>query len=206
MTSGQNDQLELFHRERVASKLALAGDVELRKLGLRLLVDSVRHKFPYNFDWMGRPVIQYPEDLVAMQEIIWRVQPDVIVEAGIAHGGSLIFHASMLALLGGDRRVIGIDVDIRPHNRAAIESHPISRMIDLVEGSSVSPETVTTVKNLTRGRKRPLVILDSNHTHDHVQRELQLYSPLVRSGSYLVVLDTVIEDMPEDFFPDRPWG
>ena len=186
--------------------LARLGDKELKDLSRQWLIKSAAGRYCYNFSWMGRPIIQYPQDLVAMQEIIWRVQPDVIIETGIAHGGSLIFYASLLALLGGDRRVIGIDVEIRPHNRAAIEMHPMARFIDLIEGSSLSPDVLAKVRKLTEGRQQPLIVLDSNHTHDHVLKELQIYSPFTRSGSYVVVFDTVIEDMPEYSFPDRPWG
>jgi len=163
-------------------------------------------KYSYHFTWMGRPIIQYPQDIVAMQEIIWRVQPDLIIETGVAHGGSAVFYASMLELLGGDRIVVAIDIEIRPHNREAIESHPMFPRIRLIEGSSTAPETLAQVQQLATGRQSVLVCLDSNHTHDHVLRELQLYSPLVTPGSYLVVFDTIIEDLPPDMFPNRPWG
>lgn len=167
-------------------------------------------KYSYHFEWMGRPIIQYPQDIVAMQEIIWRTQPDLIIETGIAHGGSLIFMASMLelnALCGGpaNASILGIDIDIRSHNRSAIEAHPMARRIEMIEGSSISEEVIARVRETARGKKRVLVSLDSNHTHDHVLRELRAYAPLVTVGSYCVVFDTVIEDMPADMFPDRPW-
>lgn len=168
-------------------------------------------KYSYHFEWLGRPIIQYPQDLVALQEIIWLVQPDLIFETGIAHGGSLIFSAAMLELnaaCGGPKaaEVLGLDIDIRPHNREAIEKHPLSKRIKMIEGSSIDDAVASKVHYLAGGKKRVLVILDSNHTHAHVQRELALYSSLVKAGSYLIVFDTVIEDMPEDAFPDRPWG
>ena len=155
---------------------------------------------------MGVPIIQYPQDIVALQEIIWRVRPNVIVETGIAHGGSLILSASLLELLGGDGRVVGVDVEIREHNRAVIEAHPMMKRITLIEGSSTDPAVVKRVQESTRGRGPVLVLLDSNHTHQHVADELKLYSPLVTKGSYLIVFDTVIEDLPAAGRSDRPWG
>jgi cephalosporin hydroxylase len=153
---------------------------------------------------MGRPIIQYPQDMVAMQEIIWRVRPDLIIETGVAHGGSLIFYASMLELIGHGA-VIGIDIDIRAHNRTAIEQHPMMKRIALIEGSSIAPDIVDKARNAANG-KRVLVVLDSNHTHEHVLAELRAYAPLVSVGSYCVVMDTIVEDMPVDAYPDRPWG
>jgi cephalosporin hydroxylase len=145
-----------------------------------------------------------------MQELIWSIQPEIIIETGIAHGGSLIFSASMLELnaaCGGprDAEVLGIDIDIRPHNRAAIEAHPMSRRITMLQGSSVAPEIVAQVEARAAG-KRVLVCLDSNHTHDHVLAEMHAYAPLVSVSSYCVVFDTVIEDVPADIYSDRPWG
>ncbi|MEI8166148.1 MAG: CmcI family methyltransferase, partial [Chloroflexales bacterium] len=141
-----------------------------------------------------------------MQEIIWQVKPDLIIETGIAHGGSLIFHASLLEMIGGDGLVLGIDIDIRAHNRSMIEQHPMYRRIKMIEGSSIADDVFAQVKEIAQSRQRILVSLDSNHTHDHVRRELEIYAPFVRAGSYLVVFDTVVEDMPESFFQDRPWG
>jgi cephalosporin hydroxylase len=176
-----------------------------------LMKASLPSQYSYNFSWLGRPIIQYPQDIVAMQELIWRVQPDLIVETGIAHGGSLIFSASMLELnaaCGGppDAKVIGVDIDIRAHNRAAIESHPMFRRIQMIQGSSIAPEIVEQVKAISAGRQRVMVCLDSNHTHDHVLSELVSYAPMTSVGSYCVVFDTVVEDMPAEMFPDRPWG
>ncbi|TVQ84735.1 MAG: cephalosporin hydroxylase [Micavibrio sp.] len=173
--------------------------------------ESVAAQYSYNFSWMGRPIIQYPQDIIATQEIIWNVQPDLIIEAGIAHGGSIIFSAAMLELnaaCGGpaDAEVLAIDIDIRAHNRAEIEAHPMAKRITMLEGSSVAPEIVQQVKNKAAGKKKILVLLDSNHTHEHVLAELQAYAPLTSIGSYCVVFDTLIEDMPEGTYPDRPWG
>ena len=177
----------------------------LQELTNQWFVESCKYKYSYNFSWMGRPIIQFPQDIMAMQEIIWQVKPDFIVETGIAHGGSLIFYASMLELIG-EGQVLGIDVDIRQHNRVEIEQHPMFKRITMIEGSSIDEEIAKQVYDLAKGKSRILLVLDSNHTHDHVLKELELYSPLVTKDSYLVVFDTVVEDMPEDFFPDRPWG
>ncbi|MDB5978057.1 MAG: cephalosporin hydroxylase [Nevskia sp.] len=184
----------------------MADDQPLRRQAGDLFLRSCEYRYSYNFTWLGLPIIQYPQDIVAMQEIIWRVQPDLIIETGIAHGGSLILHASMLELIGGEGLVLGIDVDIRAHNRGAIERHPMSKRVRMLEGSSIASDIVKQVLDIASGRKRVLVSLDSNHTHEHVLAELKAYSPLVTKGSYLVVFDTVVDDMPKTFFPDRPWG
>jgi cephalosporin hydroxylase len=183
----------------------MAADPAVRSAADALFVETVRHRYSYNFSWLGRPIIQYPQDIVALQEIVWRVRPEVIVETGIAHGGSLILSASLLQLLGGEGEVIGVDIDIRPHNRVEIEAHPLARRITMIQGSSVDEEIVRQVRDRVAGR-RALVILDSNHTREHVARELELYSPMVASGSYLIVFDTVIEDLPKELYPDRSWG
>jgi cephalosporin hydroxylase len=167
--------------------------------------ESIRHKYSYNFSWMGRPVIQYPQDLMAMQEILWDVKPDLLVETGIAHGGSLIFYASILELIGKGE-VVGVDIEIRPHNRGAIESHPLFKRISMIEGSSIDEWVIQEIRKRLRDKPSVLVCLDSNHTQTHVLRELELYSPLVTKGSYMVVFDTIIEDLPEGLFCDRPWG
>jgi cephalosporin hydroxylase len=195
-----------FFAEVSANIESLRADRDLHELSRVWLQEAARHRYSYNFTWMGRPIIQLPQDIVAMQEIIWRVQPDLIVETGIAHGGSLVFYASMLHLIGGDGLVVGIDIDIREHNRREIEKHPMYGRIRLIEGSSIDPRVVQEVERLARSREKVLVCLDSDHTHEHVLCELELYSPLVTRGSYLVVFDTVIEDMPKGSFPNRPWG
>jgi len=182
----------------------MAADPAMQAATRDFFLRSCEHKYSYNFSWLGRPIIQYPQDLMAMQEIIWTVRPRLIVETGIAHGGSLVFYASMLELVGGESHVLGIDVEIRPHNRKALEQHALFKRISLIEGSS----TDEAVARQVRERCQPpvLMVLDSNHTHAHVLRELELYAPLVTRGSYLVVFDTVVEDMLADCFPDRPWG
>lgn len=182
-------------------------DDGLAALSRDWLVAATRRRQDFGFPtWLGRPVLQLPQDLVAMQEIIWRVKPHLIVETGVAMGGSLVFYASMLALLGGERRVLGIDVEIRPHNREALEQHPYIDRIELVEGSSLDPSVVARAQAAARAVETVLVVLDSNHTHAHVLAELEAYAPLVSPGSYCVVFDTAIAQMPADTYPDRPWG
>lgn len=197
---------EAFAVEKARAQAEMARDVEFHQLTRRWFDTSVRHRYSYNFTWLGRPLIQYPQDIVAMQELLWSVKPELVVEAGIAHGGSLVLYASILELVGGDGRVLGVDIEIRPHNRRALEEHPLFRRIDLVEGSSVDDTTIAAVREHAEGRNPVLVVLDSNHSHDHVARELELYSSLVTKGSYLVVFDTVVEHMDEDAIGDRPWG
>lgn len=194
---------------------------ELVNIAYAFIKASIIQKYSYNFSCLSRPIIQYPQDMVAIQEIIWEVKPDLIIETGIAHGGSLIMSASMLALLDycqavetyqplnpevSRRQVLGIDIDIRAHNRAAIEAHPLAHKIDMIQGSSIDPDIIAQVHEYAKGYDRILVCLDSNHTHSHVLAELEAYAPLTSVGSYCVVFDTVVDDMPSDFFPDRPWG
>lgn len=195
-----------FKHECAEEIIIQGSDPALARTSLEWMEQANARKYSYHFEWLGRPIIQYPQDIIAMQEIIWAVQPDLIIETGIAHGGSLIFFASMLELIGGDGHVLGIDIDIRKHNRDEIEKHRMFKRITMIEGSSIAPEIAASVRAYAANKSRVLLILDSNHTHEHVLEELRLYSSLVRQGSYIVVLDTVIEDMPADAFPDRPWG
>jgi len=184
---------------------AMQADPELRVLRQRMYALYAKYRYSYNFTWYGRPIIQIPEDIVMMQELILRVRPDLIVETGVAHGGSLMLSASMLELLGAGA-VVGIDLEFRPHNRKAIETHPLSKRIRLIEGSSIDEHVVGSVRRMAKDCRCVMVLLDSKHTHQHVFRELELYSPLVSRGSYLVVFDTGIEDMPEGTFAGKPWG
>jgi cephalosporin hydroxylase len=210
-----------FEKEVEARIAANPSAEELCASTATFMRTSATAKYSYNFTWQGRPIIQYPQDMVAMQELIWQIKPDLIIETGIAHGGSLIFSASMLALLdmcdaiesgividpkSCNRKVLGIDIDIRAHNRTAIEAHPMASRIQMIQGSSIAPEIIEQVRQVANGHERILVCLDSNHTHDHVLAELEAYAPLTSVGSYCVVFDTIIEDMPDDMFPDRPWG
>lgn len=204
------DEIEKFEKEKVKRVASYANNSSLKGSASRFMVESTQPKYSYNFSWMGRPIIQYPQDMVALQEIIWEVKPDLIIETGIAHGGSLIFSASMLTLLEScqeieNGKVLGIDIDIREHNRRAIDAHPMSTKITMFEGSSIDDTIIQKVQEFVKSAKRVLVCLDSNHTHEHVLAELQAYSQFVSSGSYCIVFDTVIEDLPENSFPDRPW-
>jgi cephalosporin hydroxylase len=212
---------EAFRTEVEENITGLVADTDLQALSLHWLLESAPHKWSYNFSWLGRPAIQFPNDTWALQELVWQIKPDLIIETGIAHGGSLIYSASLLALLDlcdatekGEmldprkpkRKVLGIDIDIRPHNREAIEAHPLFPRIDMIEGSSISEETVAQVREIASGYKRIMVCLDSNHSHDHVLAELEAFAPLVSLGSYCIVFDTVVEDMPAHLIGDRPWG
>jgi cephalosporin hydroxylase len=208
--------------EEVVNRIdAMSRNERLRADAAEFMRTSVLSKYSYNFAWMSRPIIQYPTDMVAMQELIWRVRPDLIIETGIAHGGSLIFSASMLALLDmadaiesgatldpakSNRKVLGIDIDIRAHNRVAIEAHPMASRIQMIQGSSIASDVVAQVHEIAAGYQHVLVCLDSNHTHAHVLAELEAYAPLTSVGSYCVVFDTIVEDVPADMYPDRPWG
>jgi cephalosporin hydroxylase len=197
--------IEEFKEERAAAIREMAGDEQLKRKSLDWMLHADRYKYTYNYTWLGRPIIKFPGDILVMQELIWRVQPDLIIETGIAHGGSIIFSASMLELLGGDRLVLGIDIDIRKHNREEIERHPMMTRIRMIEGSSVSEETLALVRAEAGRRRKVMVFLDSLHTHDHVARELALYAPLVSVGSYLVLPDTFIEYFPKGYYANRPW-
>jgi cephalosporin hydroxylase len=211
---------EQFAAERAERLADYAQDTAFKDLSRQWLQTSMDKKYVYNYDWLGRPIIQYPQDMVAIQELVWTVRPDLIIETGIAHGGSLILSASLLAMLDmcdaidsgstidprqSARKVIGIDIDIREHNRAAIEAHPMASRIQMVQGSSIAPDVVAQVRAAAQGYKKVMVFLDSMHTHDHVLGELEAYAGLVSPGSYCVVFDTFVEDMPPQFFADRPW-
>jgi cephalosporin hydroxylase len=198
--------MKSFEQEKKEYIALLGNDRQLRADSLTWLSKASVYKYSYNFSWMGRPIIQFPQDILAMQEIIWQVRPQLIIETGIAHGGGLVFYASMLELLGRDGKVLGIDIDIRPQNRVEIENHPMFKRIKMLEGSSVEKRIIAQVYEYARDKSPILVILDSMHTHSHVLDELNAYSPLVTKGSFLVVLDTVVEDMPDGMFPDRAWG
>ena len=208
--------------EEVAARVRVnAQDQQLVGAARTFMEASTPPKYCYNFSSLGRPIIQYPQDMVAMQELIWAIRPDLIIEAGIAHGGSLVMSASVLALIdyadaaqqgttlnpmASPRRVLGIDVDIRSHNKDAILAHPLAHKIDMIQGSSIDPTVVDKVRAIAKGHENVMVILDSNHTHDHVLEELRAYAPLTSKGSYCVVFDTIIEDVPDSMYPDRPWS
>lgn len=217
LTPSPQQEFALERNERLRD---YAHDNAFRALSQEWLRESMARKYVYNFDWLGRPIIQYPQDMVAIQELVWRVRPDLIIETGIAHGGSLVLSASLLAMLDmcdaieaeavfdprqSRRKVLGIDIDIRPHNRAAIEAHPMASRIAMVQGSAIAPDVVEQVQAFAKDYRRVMVCLDSMHTHAHVLAELEAYAPLVTPGSYCVVFDTFVDDMPPGFFADRPW-
>ena len=210
-----------FEQEVTERLAAVKDNAELRAMGRAFTVATTPSQYSYNFFWTGRPIIQYPQDMVAMQEIVWSTRPDLIIETGIAHGGSLMLSASLLTILdycdaveAGEmldprqpkRRVLGVDIDIRAHNRAAIDAHPLVGRIDMIEGSSIAPEIVDHVRAHAEGVERVMVCLDSNHTHEHVLAELNAYADLVTQGCYCVVFDTVVEDIPSEMSSNRPWG
>ena len=220
MNTKVNDPIAAFEAECAHNISSYPRDAAWQKISHDWLCKAFEQKYMYNFSWMGRPIIQTPIDMVAMQELIWATRPDLIIETGIAHGGSLIMSASMLAMLdycdaveagrildprATRRRVLGIDIDIRAHNRAAITAHPMAHRIDMIQGSSIAPAIVAQVHEFARSYERVLVCLDSNHTHEHVLAELEAYAPLTSRGSYCVVFDTLVEDLPDGTFPDRPW-
>ena len=199
------DKIAEFKKSVEESIEAQGKNEELKKAASAFMTESIKSRYSYNFTWMGRPIIQYPQDIIAIQEIIYRIQPDLIIETGIAHGGSLIFHASICELIGKGE-VLGIDIDIREHNRNEIQNHKMIKRISMLQGSSISPEIIDQVKEIAKGKEKILVILDSNHTHEHVLEEMKLYSPLVTKGSYLMVFDTIVEDLPEETSADKIWS
>lgn len=209
-------------KQQVSENIAgLGADDKLKAISTDWVQQVSPYLYTYNFTWASRPIIQLPQDIVAIQELIWRVKPDLIIEMGIAHGGSLIFNASLLAMLDyceaieknsvldpskSKRKVLGVDIDIRAHNKELIEAHPLSKNISMIEGSSISKEVIEQVQEIAKQYETILVILDSNHTHQHVLQELNAYTPLVSTGSYCVVMDTAIEDYPSEAYDARPWG
>ena len=202
-----SEELEQFKKKKEQQIASYPKNKELVEAANQFNVESNKALYSYNFSWMGRPIIAYPQDMIAMQEILWDFQPDLIIETGIAHGGSLIYYASLLELIGNNGKVLGIDIDIRSHNRALIEAHPMYKRIDMIEGSSIDASIFSQVKDYAKSFDKILVCLDSNHTHDHVLQELNLYSELVSVDSYCVVFDTIVENLPSDYMPGgRPWN
>lgn len=200
------DEITKFNQERAADITAMGQDEELKQKSIDWMLQADKYKYTYNYTWLGRPIIKYPSDIAATQEIVWNVKPDLIIETGIAHGGSLILSASLLELIGGKGKVLGIDIDIREHNRKEIEAHPMMKRIEMIEGSSVADDVILQVRAEAAKANTVMVFLDSLHTHDHVLQELELYAPLVTVGSYLVLPDTFIEYFPKGYYAhNRPW-
>jgi len=201
LLNDKNEEFKNRNRKKIAQ---MFNDKKLKKTSEKWFLESYKYEYSYHFSWLGRPIIQYPQDMIAMQEIIWNYKPDIIIETGIAHGGSLIFSASILELIGKGE-VVGIDIDIREHNKKEIKKHPLYKRITMLEGSSIDKKTRDKIIKLSKNKKA-IVFLDSNHTEKHVLKELEFYSPLVTKGGYVVVFDTIIEDLPEEFVQNRNWG
>ena len=199
------DPIEEFKQERTAAMTAMRNDAELKQKSVDWMLHSDKYKYTYNFTWMGRPIIKYPQDIQIMQELIWDVKPDLIIETGIAHGGSIIFSSSMMELLGNGGKVIAVDIDIRKHNSDEIKKHPMFKNITMLEGSSIDEGIVNQIAKYAKGFKKVMVVLDSNHSHAHVLRELELYTPLVSLNSYILLPDTFVEFFPKGYVTNRPW-
>lgn len=219
--SSMDKETELFENGRKERILRNKLDLSYQETSANWVELAMRNKYVYNFDWLGRPIIQFPQDMVEIQNLIYNVKPDLIIETGIAHGGSLILSASILALLDleeavlqgktidpkvSKRKVLGIDIDIRKHNRKKIENHFLSSRIEMIEASSTDESTIKYAQEVASKYQTVMVFLDSNHTFDHVKKELNAYAQLVSKNSYCVVFDTFVENVPSDVFPDRPWG
>ncbi len=205
MTEPTADDRAEFEQEKHRQVAAMAADEALNAKALDLVVDADRYGYSYQWTWLGLPIIQMPPDVVALQEVIWATKPQVIIETGVARGGSVILSSSLLELIG-EGEVVAVDIDIRAHNRAAIEEHPLAHRVHLIQGSSIDPEIVEAVRARTAGAERVMAVLDSNHTHEHVLAELEAYAPMVTPGQYLIVADTVVEHIPVQEHRPRPWG
>ncbi|WP_416898623.1 MAG: cephalosporin hydroxylase family protein [Minwuia sp.] len=200
------DPIRAFFEERQADIDRMGLDDELRQKSLDWMLHADKYKYTYNYTWMGRPIIKFPNDMVIQQELMWELRPDLVIETGIAHGGSIIFTASMMQMMGIDGEVVGIDVDIRPHNRAELEAHPMIERVTMYEGNSVAEEIVEKVKKHATGKSCVMVILDSLHSHKHVYQELIAYAPMTTRGSYCILPDTFIEFFPKGYYSkSRPW-
>lgn len=221
MSEQKQDPIVEFNAQNAETIASYKDDAAWQKASADWLDLAFRRRYMYHFKWLDRPIIQIPSDMVAFQEVVWKVKPDLIIETGIAHGGSLVMSASFLAMIDmaeavengttinpkeSKRHVLGVDIDIRDHNRAAIEQHPMANWISMIQGPSLDKDIVDQVHTFAKDYNRILVSLDSNHTHEHVMGELEAYAPLTSKGSYCVVFDTVVEDLSEDMFPDRPWS
>jgi cephalosporin hydroxylase len=199
-----DDRVE-FEAQKRHDAAALAKDVELTAAALDVFARADEHSYSYLWSWLGVPIIQIPQDILVVQEIVWAHRPQLIIETGVARGGSVILFSSLLELIG-EGTVVGIDVDIRAHNRATIEEHPMSKRVRLVEGSSTDQRIVEEIAAMASSVDRVMVVLDSNHTHEHVSKELELYADFVTPGQFLVVADTVVESLPPQAHRPRDWG
>ena len=213
-----SDEIKKFEKDCEEEILQQGSNNELKQKSIEWLRNANNHKYSYHFKWMNRPIIQYPQDIQMMQELIMEVEPDLIIETGIAHGGSILFSASMMALLdlsdsiknnenyditNSQRKVLALDIDIREHNKKEILNNPFSKYIEMLEGSSIDDSIINKVHNIAKNFKKILIFLDSNHTHEHVLAELNAYANLTSVGSYIVVFDTVIDYLPENHLPNE---
>ena len=205
MNKNKSKVLQNFKKRVNKNIKFMSKDTNLRKKSIDWMLHADKYKYTYNYRWMGIPIIKFPNDILALQEIIWKVKPDLIIETGIAHGGSIVFSATMLELIGKNGLVIGVDIDIRKHNRIEIEKSKFHNRIKMLEGSSVSNRIIKKIKTFIKPNSKVMVFLDSNHTYMHVKREIELYSKLVTKNSYLVVEDTFTEFFPKNYFNNRPW-
>lgn len=199
------DDRDEFQTQSRSKALAMGADPEIQRLDRELTIVSDEHDYSYMWNWLGLPIIQMPADIVVTQEIIWQNRPQVIIETGVARGGSVVLHASMLQLIG-EGQVVAVDIDIRPHNRAAVEEHPLAYRVTLIEGSSVEADVLDQLEAAIGDAERVMVVLDSNHTHEHVLAEIELYTRFVTPGQFMIVADTLVEDLPYQEHRPRPWG
>jgi cephalosporin hydroxylase len=207
----KENPLDQYRKEAIERAASYQNNESLQESWQKFIFEINKAKYAYNFFWLGVPILQAPQDLQALQEIIWESKPDLIIETGIAWGGSLIYSASMLAILEvcgaiENGEVIGIDIDIRSHNKKTILAHPLSKKITMFEGSSIDDKIINKVREFAKNKERVMVCLDSKHTHEHVLAELRAYAPLVNVGCYCMVGDTGVEDLPDGITSDRPWG
>tara|TARA_Y100000589_G_scaffold200807_1_gene189411 strand:- start:3693 stop:4457 length:765 start_codon:yes stop_codon:yes gene_type:complete len=201
-----NDLVEKFFQERELDIKKMGEDYKLKEKSLEWMLLADKYKYTYNFTWMGRPIIKYPNDMVIQQEIMWKVKPDLIIETGIAHGGSIIFSSSMMKMMDIEGEVVGIDIDIREHNKNQIINHKAYDRISMYEGDSTNPNIIKKVEKHIKPYSKVMVILDSNHSHKHVLKELEIYSRYVTKGSFCILPDTFIEFFPKGYYSkDRPW-
>jgi cephalosporin hydroxylase len=202
----KKDPIAEFFEERQADIQRMGADEELRRKSIDWMLHADKYKYTYNFTWMGRPIIKFPSDMVIQQELMWKLRPDLVIETGIAHGGSIVFTSSMMEMMGIDGEVVGIDIDIRKHNRAEIEKHPMAKRITMYEGNSVDAGMIEKVRLHTAGKRCVMVVLDSLHSHDHAYKELVAYAPMATTGSYCILPDTFIEFFPKGYYSStRPW-
>ena len=200
------DPVDKFHEERKNDIKLMEKDTKFKEMSLKWMLHADKYKYTYNFSWLGRPIIKFPSDMMVQQELIWKLKPDLIIETGIAHGGSIIFSASMMEMTGVKGEVVAVDIDIREHNKKLIKKHPMYKRITMYEGSSLDPSIIKKIKQHKKNKKRVMVILDSLHTHEHVLKELKIYTPFVTLGSYCILPDTFIEFFPSGYYShNRPW-